>query len=316
MTSPRTLMNLLHNADKALEVVQAAMELGVLEALDGGAATLGELAYHLGLRPMRLYKLLECLGTLGFVSWSHRDDVNDTVYRPVSGAYLAAMDVLGSSERTRLADVLRDNQGAVTWPLTDEEQIAAFERGMAAELVPIGESFRANAERLWAGACRVLDVGGGNGAFAAQLLGDQPDLTVDVYNLSSLRPLVERTRRAGGWETRLGFVAGDFLTDPLPAGYDVLTFVRVLHDWSHDEVESLLAKAFDTLEPGGRVIVCEELRRPVLQFYWSYFLIGVDSAGLLRDTDAYRRLLRAAGFTAVEVLPGPFEVIVADRPRD
>ena len=316
MTSPRTLMGLLNNADKALEVVHAAMELGVLEALDGGAATLGELAYYLGLRPMRLHKLLECLETLGFVSRrQHRDDVTDTVYQPVPGAHRAALEVLGSSERTRLADVLRDNQGAVTWPLTGEDEIAAFERGLAVELAPIGESFRANASRLWPGGpYRVLDVGGGNGAFGAQLLADLPGVTVDVYNLTSLRPLVERTRRAGGWGSRLGFVAGDFLTDPLPAGYDVLTFVRVLHDWSNDEVESLLAKAFDALGPGGRVVVCEESRAPVWEFYWSYFLIGVDRAGLLRDTDTYRRMLTASGFAGVEVLPGPFDVIAARRP--
>lgn len=93
----------------------------------------------------------------------------------------------------------------------------------------------------------------------------------------------------------------------------MLTFVRVLHDWSNDEVESLLAKAFDALGPAGRVVVCEESRAPVWEFYWSYFLIGVDRAGLLRDTDTYRRMLTAAGFAGVEVLPGPFDVIAARR---
>src|SRR6185369_1663932 len=111
------------------------------------------------------------------------------------------------------------------------------------------------------------------------------------YNLPAVAPLVERRRRESPAAARLGFVADDFLADALPHGYDALSFVRVLHDWPAVTARELLGKAFTALAPGGRLFICEELRtheRLAIQFFWSYFLIGVDSCvSRLREADAY-----------------------------
>lgn len=72
--------------------------------------------------------------------------------------------------------------------------------------------------------------------------------------------LVDRTREAWSCGRRLGFVAGDFLTEPLPAGYDALSFVRVLHDWPAETARELLKKAYDALESRGCILICEEFR--------------------------------------------------------
>jgi hypothetical protein len=97
----------------------------------------------------------------------------------------------------------------------------------------------------------------------------------------------------------------------------VLSFVRVLHDWPPEVARSLLEKAFTALDPGGRILICEEFRdaeRLAKQFFWSYFLLGVDScSSLLREISYYVRTLQDIGFGNVEVLPGPFEIIVAER---
>jgi hypothetical protein len=61
----------------------------------------------------------------------------------------------------------------------------------------------------------------------------------------------------------------------------------------------------------------EELRTPdrlALQFFWSYFLIGVDSCtSRLREAERYVAWLAEAGFAHVRVLPDPFDVILAER---
>ncbi|WP_280466351.1 methyltransferase [Nocardia brasiliensis] len=104
----------------------------------------------------------------------------------------------------------------------------------------------------------------------------------------------------------------------MPSGYDVLSFVRVLHDWQRPQARELLIKAYRALAPGGRVLICEEFRdaeRLARQFFWSYFLIGVDSCtSMLREATDYLDLLGEIGFQKAAVLPGPFDILVAIKP--
>jgi len=116
-----------------------------------------------------------------------------------------------------------------------------------------------------------------------------------------------------------GFVGGDFLEQELPSGYDVLTFVRVLHDWPSDVAAMLLRKAHGALPPAGTLIICEEFRSPerlAIQLFWTYFLIGVDACvSRLRDIEWYADRLAQLGFVDVRVRTGaPFELILATRP--
>ncbi|MBC7973995.1 MAG: ArsR family transcriptional regulator, partial [Myxococcales bacterium] len=105
--------------------------------------------------------------------------------------------------------------------------------------------------------------------------------------------------------------------EPLPRGYDVISLIRVLHDWPADVARALLRKAADALAPGGRIVICEELRTPdrlAVQLFWTYFLVGVDSCvSRLREVAWYTEALAALGFVEIAVLPGAFDVIVAER---
>jgi SAM-dependent methyltransferase len=196
--------------------------------------------------------------------------------------------------------------------------VAAFETSMAAGSAPIVEALRAHRAEVFGGApLRWLDVGGGDGAVAAGVLPHAPGVVCDVYNLPAVEPLVRRRAADGGLEGRLGFVAGDFLREPLPRGYDVLSFVRVLHDWPAETARALLDAARAALAPGARILVTEELRtsdRLALQFFWTYFLLGVDACvSRLREVDWYLRALGEGGFVDVRVLEGAFDLVLARR---
>lgn len=326
-------MSLLFNGSKAIDVVQTALEIGLLDLLEAGPVSLGELSSSLSAVPVRLYKLLDCLECCGFVQREAADSLLNTMYRAVPGVRQAAVDVVGpdSQERDRdtypwraihgnLKNVLTGEESMpedlFSWPPGNDTQIAAFEKSMAAGLGPAIEVFRTHAAELWTTDARLLDVGGGDGTLAARLLTDNPLLTIDVYNLPAVKSLVDGTRERTG--VRLGFVGGDFLTESLPTGYDGMSFVRVLHDWPPETARALLAKAHAALRPGGKVMVCEEFRTPTrlaVQFFWSYFLIGVDSCtSMLREAGHYVRVLGDLGFEDIAVLDGPFEIVVGTKP--
>jgi demethylspheroidene O-methyltransferase len=334
--SPRALMSLLVNGAKAVDVVTTALDVGLLDALEPGPVSLRDLAGRFGMQPLRLYKFLDCLESLGFLERDEpSDDINDTTYRAVPGLRAAAVAAVGpdSIERDRdtypwqrlhgrLAESLRGElsltEDDFSWPPKTEEQTEAFERSMSVGLGPVLDTFDRHADRLWPGRRRFLDVGGGAGRLAAHVLDTAPDLRADVYNLPSVGPLVEETRRRCGHPERLGFVGGDFFAEPLPTGYDALAFVRVLHDWPTRDSRMLVEKAYAALPPGGLLLICEEFRTPdrlAMQFFWSYFLIGADSAvSRLREVDFYTGLLAETGFTDVQVLPGVWELVVAHKP--
>ncbi|MEV6708599.1 methyltransferase [Micromonospora wenchangensis] len=334
--SPRALMSLLVNGPKAVDVLETALALGLLDALEAGPVRLDALADRFGVRPLRLYKFLDCLESLGCVTRHEPDDdIAGATYRAVPGLRDAVLAVVGPDaiERDRdrypwrllhgrLAESLRGEVGMsdddFAWPPKTDAQTADFERSMAAGLGPVVETLRRHADRLWSDRRRLLDVGGGDGTLAAYILDTADGLRADVFNLPAVAPLVAATRVDRGHPDRLGFVGGDFLAGPLPTGYDAMAFVRVLHDWPNDVARRLVEQAYAALEPGGLLVIAEEFRTPdrlAVQFFWSYFLIGVDSCvSRLREVEFYTGLLAEVGFTRVAVLPGGWELVTAYKP--
>ncbi|WP_433528849.1 methyltransferase [Micromonospora sp. CA-263727] len=333
--SPRALMSLLVNGPKAMDVLQTALDLGLLDALEPGPARLDALATRFGVLPLRLYKFLDCVESLGLLIRDEpADDLGATSYRAVPGLRDAVHAVAGPGaiERDRdrypwrqlhgrLAESLRGDvsiDDGFAWPPKTAAQTAEFERSMALGLGPAIDAVHRHASRLWSDRYRLLDVGGGDGTLAAHILDAAPALRADVYNLPAVAPLVATTRATRGHPDRLGFVGGDFFAEPLPTGYDALSFVRVLHDWPNAVARQLVQQAYEALEPGGLLLICEEFRTPdrlAMQFFWSYFLIGVDSSvSRLREVDFYTRLLTEVGFQQVAVLPGSWELVIAYKP--
>ncbi|AKU99087.1 Hydroxyneurosporene methyltransferase [Labilithrix luteola] len=332
--TPRALLSVLYNASKGIDVVTAAHDLGIDAMLDAGPVSLRRICEATGTKPNRMYKLLDCLESMGLVARSQRSEERlDAQYQSTAPLVPAFEAVLGPSsiERDRdrydwrsihgrLPAVLRGEFAieSFAWPPQTPEQVAGFEASMAAGCTPIVESFRRAREKVFDGAARWLDVGGGDGTLALALLSELPQLSVDILNLPQTRELVLARARAAGVQTRMGFVGMDFFADELPSGYDVVSFVRVLHDWDESRARALLTKGARAVAPGGHIVVCEEFRTPerlAVQFFWTYFLMGVDACeSRLREVEFYTRVLEELGFEDVRVLHGPFDLVIARKP--
>lgn len=155
---------------------------------------------------------------------------------------------------------------------------------------------------------RVLDIGGGNGAFLAALAARHPRLDLTLFDLPEVvaLPGVGTAERVGG-----------SFTHPLPEGADLVTLIRILHDHDDATVQALLRNVRTSLAPGGRVLIAEPMADTQgVSSYFEIYLWAMGS-GRPRTPHELRQMLRSAGFTNVRKhrssLPLVMQVISADR---
>jgi demethylspheroidene O-methyltransferase len=163
----------------------------------------------------------------------------------------------------------------------------------------------------------LLDVGGGTGAFLAEVGKAHPALTLSLFDMPAVLAAVPPSLRG-----RLSLQPGDFRADPLPVGCDTISLIRVLYDHSDDRVAALLAKVHAALPPGGMILISEPMSGgarpdPATDIYFAIYTLAMRT-GRTRSADEIAGLLRGAGFGDLRVLPGdrPYvtSAVTARRP--
>ena len=103
----------------------------------------------------------------------------------------------------------------------------------------------------------LLDVGGGDGTFLSAVATREPDLRAILFDLPAVAERARERFAKERIEGRATVYAGDFLGDPLPAGADVASLVRVIHDHDDDAALRLLRGVHAVLPAGGVLLVAE-----------------------------------------------------------
>lgn len=150
---------------------------------------------------------------------------------------------------------------------------------------------------------RLLDIGGGDGTFLTAAASRAPDLAVVLFDLPSVAELARERFCRERLATRATAVGGSFFDDPLPAGCDVASLIRVLHDHDDGPALAILRRTRAALPTGGTLIVAEPLAgtrgaEPVGGAYFGFYLAAIGS-GRARTQDEITRLLKQAGFGPV-----------------
>lgn len=161
-----------------------------------------------------------------------------------------------------------------------------------------------------------VDIGAAQGGLPVQIALAHGQLSGGSFDLPVVGPLFEEYVNSFGLGQRLRFYPGDFFTDPLPQA-DVFIMGHILHDWNMEEKRMLLTKAYETLPPGGALIVYEAIidddRRQnafgllmslnmLIETPGGFDYTGADCCGWMRN----------AGFreTRAEHLVGPDSMVV------
>ena len=159
---------------------------------------------------------------------------------------------------------------------------------------------------------RLLDVGGGIGAFLSLMGKHAPTLDLMLFDLPAVAVHARAALDQNGLGHRTQVHAGNFQTDDLPKGADLVTLVRVLLDHGDEVALTVLRRVREALEPGGTLLVVEPFSavkgaERVGDAYFGLYLFAM-GRGRARTVAQHTALLRAAGFSRTRVVPTRYAV--------
>ena len=156
---------------------------------------------------------------------------------------------------------------------------------------------------------RLLDVGGGHGAFLSRMGEAFPSLHLGLFDLPEVAGEGGALLAGRFAEDRVSAHPGNFFEDPIPTGYDVVSLVRILHDHDDAPVARLLENIHSSLAPGGRLMIAEPMARApgaegMGEAFFGMYLWAMGS-GRARSAQELSEMLRAAGFRRTRFVSTP-----------
>ncbi|MEE4236394.1 MAG: methyltransferase, partial [Anderseniella sp.] len=147
---------------------------------------------------------------------------------------------------------------------------------------------------------RLVDVGGGEGAFVAEAGRAAPRLELGVFDLPAVVERAAANLHRQGMSARFYGHGGNFFTDPVPEGADLVSLVRVLHDHNDDEAMVLLRNIRASMQPGATLLVAEPMAdaagaHAVGDSYFAFYLLAM-GRGRARSATEIAAMLNNAGF--------------------
>lgn len=105
----------------------------------------------------------------------------------------------------------------------------------------------------------ILDLGGGPGTYAMAMARTNNRIKAFVYDLPQVTKLTNNYIKAYGLEPQVGTIPGDFMADPIGAGYDLIFVSAIIHSYSYKDNAMLVKKCADALEAGGQLVIQDHI---------------------------------------------------------
>lgn len=164
---------------------------------------------------------------------------------------------------------------------------------------------------------RMLDVGGGSGAYSIAFAQANPALQAEILDLPRVTDIAQRHIDAAGLGTRVRVRPGN-LYDRFGRGYDLVFVSAICHMLDPGENRDLFRRCREALAPGGRLVVQDFILEPdktapkQAALFALNMLVGT-RAGSSYSEPEYTAWLREAGFGEIRRvrLPGPAGLMVS-----
>ncbi len=313
------------------QALHAIVEAGLLELLRAGPVAVSEVARHCGLSEAGALCLLRAaraldvaeealpghwmLGQQGAVLAADEGTQAMIVHHRLLYNDLADPLALLRKDRTEPTELSRfwSYAGALHGAAERGAETQEYSRLMAASQRFVADQVLACLS--FARVKRLLDVGGGHGAFITRVGEAHPRLELGLFDLPEVAASARAPLEAKFGSGRITCHPGNFFEDQIPQGYDCVSLVRILHDHDDAPAAALLANIRASLAPGARLLIAEPMARikgaePMGEAFFGLYLWSMGS-GRARSPQEIIAMLKEAGFAKARSVASPQPVIAS-----
>jgi ubiquinone/menaquinone biosynthesis C-methylase UbiE len=318
--SPIPLMQLI-SGFWASKTLAAAVELDLFSQISGKGVNIAELSKLLGLQARPAEMLLSGCASLGLLEKRNDRYVNTALAeeylvrgRPgYFGGVVTMLDKRLYLPWSRLTEALKTNR-AQTWGdapgLFEAIARSPEEQRLFTEAM---HSFSTQSGKALASGCdfapyrQMLDVGGGSGAYCIEAARRHTHLRAVVFDLEPALKIAREKIEEAKLSDRIQTQAGNFFTEELPRGSDLILLSMILHDWTPEKNRAILRKCYAALPSGGAIMVAELMMEddktgPPSAALMSLNML-IETEGQNYTWGEYSEWLEQAGFRGLRRIP-------------
>ncbi len=294
--------------------LNAAIDLELFTAVSAGHDTPEAIAKHAGITALNADRLMTMCAACGLLSWKdgRYENADDVERFLVAGkpSYAAAWLRFAQADWKRWGELSKHlrNTSEIR-PIGDYETMTVEQARRyheATSSIGFGAARRFVKQVDLTGRKRMMDLGGGSGAYSITAVQNFEGLSAVVFDLPPVATVTREYIEKHGESDRVGAQAGDFTKDELPKDCDVAVMASNLPQYGAEVIQQVIGRAHDALLPGGEMHLVGEMldddrTGPTDAAIWGLLEALANSTGTTHTRSDCVGFFENAGFEDVSV---------------
>lgn len=299
----------LANGFQVSRIILTAVELNVFTILDKHLLPSSEIAKQINGDERATDRLLNALVSLGFLNKVHEKFYNSdaaSLYlvkgKPEFMGGLFHSNELWKSWGT-LTNAVKEGTSVYKGDGSNKDWTESF---IAAMHYRAAKEAKILAMMLnLSSAKKMLDVGGGSGAYAMGMIETNPEMSAVIFDLPNVIPLTKKYVETFSQKDKVSYIEGNYLTGDLGNGYDLILLSAIVHINSDKQNLELINRCAASLNRGGQIVikdwVMNEARTEPLggAVFAINMLVGTKCGDTFTETEM-RNWFTSCGITKIE----------------
>jgi len=319
--NPADNLKQLINSQVVSRLIYVVAKLGIADLLKDGPMSCEQLAESTNVNSGSLYRILRTLASVGLFSEIEPGGFGQTqmsklLESDIAGSQRAVAmlvwepwwrqgwdELLYSVETGKVGFDRVHGMGLFEYLSCNTDASNLFNKAMDSFTGQEIESILSSYD--FSNFTKIVDIGGGNGAFMCAVLKSCPDVNGILFDLPNTIETARKLIKEKAEEKRCDLVAGDFFKS-MPVGGDLYTLKSVIHDWDNERAKDILRNCHKAMAGDGRLLLIErvipsgDVPSPgkIMDI-----VMMVNLGGLERTANEYEALLNDSGFRLTGIIP-------------